>query len=185
MTASPLEPIDQAIARELNANGRCSFTDLAERLVIAVKYLPGGAGRVAKLISNLSREIGAGYIIYERMNRQWDRSSGSQESRRCRLGKLARSVIAFATSSLALGLSAHAAPLSWQDAVTEATFLAGALNLPRLQGERFPVGPREIGIYLTADARDHLPALARMRDTLAAAGAPDLTSPTQPTTENP
>ncbi|WP_028849390.1 Lrp/AsnC family transcriptional regulator [Thermocrispum municipale] len=36
MTASPLEPIDQAIARELNANGRCSFTDLAERVGLSV-----------------------------------------------------------------------------------------------------------------------------------------------------
>ncbi len=32
----PLEPLDQAIARELNANGRCSFTDLAERVGLSV-----------------------------------------------------------------------------------------------------------------------------------------------------
>ncbi|MQA63296.1 MAG: winged helix-turn-helix transcriptional regulator [Actinophytocola sp.] len=31
-----LEPTDQAIARELNANGRCSFTDLAERVGLSV-----------------------------------------------------------------------------------------------------------------------------------------------------
>lgn len=35
MTA-PLEPIDRAIARELNTNGRCSFTDLAERVGLSV-----------------------------------------------------------------------------------------------------------------------------------------------------
>ncbi|GAA5103518.1 MULTISPECIES: Lrp/AsnC family transcriptional regulator [Haloechinothrix] len=32
----PLEPTDQAIARELNANGRTSFTDLAERVGLSV-----------------------------------------------------------------------------------------------------------------------------------------------------
>ncbi|MGH3760304.1 Lrp/AsnC family transcriptional regulator [Actinophytocola sp.] len=36
MTASELEPIDQAIARELSADGRCSFTDLAERVGLSV-----------------------------------------------------------------------------------------------------------------------------------------------------
>jgi Lrp/AsnC family transcriptional regulator, leucine-responsive regulatory protein len=37
MTAVPeLEPIDQAIARELAADGRCSFTDLAERVGLSV-----------------------------------------------------------------------------------------------------------------------------------------------------
>lgn len=35
MTA-PLEPLDQAIARELAADGRCSFTDLAERVGLSV-----------------------------------------------------------------------------------------------------------------------------------------------------
>lgn len=34
--SSTLEPLDQAIARELNANGRCSFTDLAERVGLSV-----------------------------------------------------------------------------------------------------------------------------------------------------
>jgi Lrp/AsnC family transcriptional regulator, leucine-responsive regulatory protein len=33
---SELEPIDQAIARELSADGRCSFTDLAERVGLSV-----------------------------------------------------------------------------------------------------------------------------------------------------
>lgn len=33
---SPLEPLDQAIARELAADGRCSFTDLAERVGLSV-----------------------------------------------------------------------------------------------------------------------------------------------------
>ena len=32
----PLEPLDQAIARELAADGRCSFTDLAERVGLSV-----------------------------------------------------------------------------------------------------------------------------------------------------
>lgn len=37
MTApSELEPIDQSIARELAADGRCSFTDLAERVGLSV-----------------------------------------------------------------------------------------------------------------------------------------------------
>jgi Lrp/AsnC family transcriptional regulator, leucine-responsive regulatory protein len=36
MTVSELEPIDQAIARELAADGRCSFTDLAERVGLSV-----------------------------------------------------------------------------------------------------------------------------------------------------
>jgi Lrp/AsnC family leucine-responsive transcriptional regulator len=31
-----LEPIDRAIARELSADGRCSFTDLAERVGLSV-----------------------------------------------------------------------------------------------------------------------------------------------------
>jgi Lrp/AsnC family leucine-responsive transcriptional regulator len=36
VTDSELEPIDQAIARELSADGRCSFTDLAERVGLSV-----------------------------------------------------------------------------------------------------------------------------------------------------
>ena len=36
MTSSELEPIDQAIARELSTDGRCSFTDLAERVGLSV-----------------------------------------------------------------------------------------------------------------------------------------------------
>lgn len=36
MTSSELEPLDQAIARELSAEGRCSFTDLAERVGLSV-----------------------------------------------------------------------------------------------------------------------------------------------------
>ncbi|WP_020673474.1 Lrp/AsnC family transcriptional regulator [Amycolatopsis nigrescens] len=34
--AAPLEPLDQAIARELAADGRRSFTDLAERVGLSV-----------------------------------------------------------------------------------------------------------------------------------------------------
>jgi Lrp/AsnC family leucine-responsive transcriptional regulator len=33
---TPLEPIDRAILRELTADGRCSFTDLAERVGLSV-----------------------------------------------------------------------------------------------------------------------------------------------------
>jgi Lrp/AsnC family leucine-responsive transcriptional regulator len=36
VNTSPLEPLDQAIARELAADGRCSFTDLAERVGLSV-----------------------------------------------------------------------------------------------------------------------------------------------------
>ncbi|GAA4659893.1 MULTISPECIES: Lrp/AsnC family transcriptional regulator [Amycolatopsis] len=35
-TPGPLEPLDQAIARELAVDGRCSFTDLAERVGLSV-----------------------------------------------------------------------------------------------------------------------------------------------------
>jgi Lrp/AsnC family leucine-responsive transcriptional regulator len=33
---TPLEPIDRAILRELTSDGRCSFTDLAERVGLSV-----------------------------------------------------------------------------------------------------------------------------------------------------
>ncbi|MQA09920.1 MAG: winged helix-turn-helix transcriptional regulator [Pseudonocardiaceae bacterium] len=36
MTGPDLEPLDRAILRELAANGRCSFTDLAERVGLSV-----------------------------------------------------------------------------------------------------------------------------------------------------
>lgn len=36
MTEGELEAIDRAIARELSADGRCSFTDLAERVGLSV-----------------------------------------------------------------------------------------------------------------------------------------------------
>ncbi len=36
MTETELEAIDRAIARELSADGRCSFTDLAERVGLSV-----------------------------------------------------------------------------------------------------------------------------------------------------
>jgi Lrp/AsnC family transcriptional regulator, leucine-responsive regulatory protein len=36
LTDSGLESIDRAIARELSADGRCSFTDLAERVGLSV-----------------------------------------------------------------------------------------------------------------------------------------------------
>lgn len=55
-----------------------------------------------------------------------------------------------------------------QQNVTEASTLADTLNLPRLQGERFPVESGEVGILLGADARSHLAALRA----LAPAAAP-------------
>src|ERR1700730_1025856 len=36
MNPHSLEPLDQAIAKELAADGRCSFTDLAERVGLSV-----------------------------------------------------------------------------------------------------------------------------------------------------
>ena len=45
------------------------------------------------------------------------------------------------------------------DAVDEANLLADALQLPRLQGERFPVRSGEVGILLGMDARESLAAL--------------------------
>jgi Lrp/AsnC family leucine-responsive transcriptional regulator len=36
MSPNSLEPLDQAIAKELAADGRCSFTDLAERVGLSV-----------------------------------------------------------------------------------------------------------------------------------------------------
>jgi Lrp/AsnC family transcriptional regulator, leucine-responsive regulatory protein len=36
VTATALEPLDQAIVRELAGDGRCSFTDLAERVGLSV-----------------------------------------------------------------------------------------------------------------------------------------------------
>lgn len=43
--------------------------------------------------------------------------------------------------------------------VAAASQLADTLGLPRLQGERFPVGPGEVGILLGTDARQSLAAL--------------------------
>ncbi|MDV6374630.1 LCP family protein [Deinococcus arenicola] len=43
--------------------------------------------------------------------------------------------------------------------VADAGALADLLSLPRLQGERFPVEPGEVGILLGMDAREHLAAL--------------------------
>ncbi|PTA67650.1 LCP family protein [Deinococcus arcticus] len=45
-------------------------------------------------------------------------------------------------------------------ALQDANLLAEALNLPRLQGERFPVGPGEVGVFLGQDARTALAALS-------------------------
>ncbi|PNY81525.1 LytR family transcriptional regulator [Deinococcus koreensis] len=52
-----------------------------------------------------------------------------------------------------------------QQDVAQATVLADALNLPRLQGERFPVGAGEVGILLGTDALTPLAALKRLSPT--------------------
>ncbi|UQN07725.1 LCP family protein [Deinococcus sp. QL22] len=60
--------------------------------------------------------------------------------------------------------------------VRAASELADTLGLPRLQGERFPVGAGEIGILLGTDARDTLAALNAYPDGTAPDG-PALISP--------
>lgn len=55
--------------------------------------------------------------------------------------------------------SGEASQVFTQDNVTEAGHLAEALGLPRLQGERFPVGPGQVGILLGTDATGQLRAL--------------------------
>ncbi|MFD2608572.1 LCP family protein [Deinococcus taklimakanensis] len=55
--------------------------------------------------------------------------------------------------------SGEASQVFTQENVTEAAQLADTLNVPRLQGERFPVGAGEVGILLGTDARTHLQAL--------------------------
>ncbi|WP_309571309.1 LCP family protein [Deinococcus sp.] len=52
-----------------------------------------------------------------------------------------------------------------QQDVAQASALADALDLPRLQGERFPVSPGEVGILLGTDASTHLAALKHLRPT--------------------
>ncbi|MBZ9713843.1 LCP family protein [Deinococcus multiflagellatus] len=49
------------------------------------------------------------------------------------------------------------------EAVQDANLLAEALNLPRLQGERFPVSAGEVGVFLGQDARTALAALAGLQ----------------------
>lgn len=79
--------------------------------------------------------------------------------------------------------------------VADAGALADLLSLPRLQGERFPVEPGEVGILLGVDAREHLAALFPFAQ-LPAPGrgprpaappslSPPATPPAPPTTENP
>lgn len=55
--------------------------------------------------------------------------------------------------------SQEASQVFTQENVAEANTLADALNVPRLQGERFPVSAGEVGILLGVDARTHLAAL--------------------------
>ena len=62
--------------------------------------------------------------------------------------------------------SLEASQVFTQQDVAQAGALADLLNLPRLQGERFPVAPGEVGVLLGRDAQDTLSQLA------ALAGAP-------------
>lgn len=55
--------------------------------------------------------------------------------------------------------SGEASQVFTQQDVSDAAQLADTLNLPRLQGERFPVSAGEVGILLGADAADSLAAL--------------------------
>ncbi|CAM3332998.1 LCP family protein [Deinococcus deserti] len=71
------------------------------------------------------------------------------------------------------------------DAVDEANLLADALQLPRLQGERFPVRSGQVGILLGMDARQSLAALGKLAASPSASGAqitpeaPPQTTPSQ------
>ncbi|WP_295816442.1 LCP family protein [uncultured Deinococcus sp.] len=59
----------------------------------------------------------------------------------------------------AVAASREASQVFTQQEVAQAGALADALNLPRLQGERFPVAAGEVGILLGTDAGTHLAAL--------------------------
>ncbi|GHF50899.1 LytR family transcriptional regulator [Deinococcus metalli] len=61
--------------------------------------------------------------------------------------------------------SREASQVFTQQDVAQASALADALNLPRLQGERFPVSPGEVGILLGGDAGSHLAALKQLNPT--------------------
>lgn len=58
--------------------------------------------------------------------------------------------------------SGEASQVFTDQEVRAATVLADALGLPRLQGERFPVGEGEVGILLGTDARQSLAALSAL-----------------------
>ncbi|HEY7595498.1 MAG TPA: Lrp/AsnC family transcriptional regulator [Actinophytocola sp.] len=64
MTGSELEPIDQAIARELSADGRCSFTDLAERVGLSVSAVHQRVRRLEQrgVIRGYSAQLNADVI---------------------------------------------------------------------------------------------------------------------------
>ncbi len=69
-------------------------------------------------------------------------------------------------------VSKEASQVFTQQAVSDADNIASLLNVPRLQGERFPVEADEVGILLTAEAKTQLAALQAL-------------SPTQDLPENP
>ncbi|WP_291430741.1 LCP family protein [Deinococcus sp.] len=61
--------------------------------------------------------------------------------------------------------SQEASQVFTQQDVAQAGALAEVLNLPRLQGERFPVAAGEVGVLLTRDAQEHLKELAALAGT--------------------
>lgn len=65
--------------------------------------------------------------------------------------------------------SQEASQVFTQQDVAQAGALADLLNLPRLQGERFPVAAGEVGVLLTRDAQENLKELAALAGTPLAA----------------
>ena len=68
--------------------------------------------------------------------------------------------------------SQEASQVFTQQDVAQAGALADLLNLPRLQGERFPVAAGEVGVLLTRDAQENLKELAALAGTPMAADPP-------------
>ncbi|WP_102125571.1 LCP family protein [Deinococcus planocerae] len=133
----------------------------------------------------------------EALARVWEQGAGTTASRAA--PDVSVQVVDASGASLGVGLTRalralgytrvtlEAAPPSREasqvltgQSVEAANELAGALGLPRLQGERFPVSAGEVGILLGADARVSLAALAALS---RGGDRPRLSR--VPTTENP
>lgn len=74
--------------------------------------------------------------------------------------------------------SQEASQVFTQQDVAQAGALSDLLKLPRLQGERFPVAPGEVGVLLGRDAQDTLSQLAALAGTPLPAA--DAAAPTTP-----